>query len=511
MATAEPVVDVYGELRDLVSSRTVEILEQRDGSPPFRRRGWLVRRALLAADVAGLSVAFLVSELAYGLSRFSGDFNLLLEGVLFLAALPVWIVAAKLYGLYERDEERTDHTTADDVRGVVHMVTIGAWAVLAFAWLTSLAHPQLSKLVLFWFLAVIAVSSSRAAARALCRRHVLYIQNTVILGSGPVGQRVAQKFRNHPEYGINIVGFVDTEPQPLLPGLETVAYLGAPERLDTLVPLLDVERVIVAFPELTEEETLDLMRMLGRADVQVDIVPRLYDLVSPRLEIHSVEGLPLIGLPPPRLSRSSLLVKRAFDVTVAGALLVLLAPLLPLVAWRIRRGSTGPVLFRQMRMGADDRPFEILKFRTMVADAESRKVELAHLNHYVNGNGNNGGGPMFKIHDDPRVTRFGRVLRRYFFDEIPQLVNVFRGQMSLVGPRPLVLDEDRHVDEWGRRRLALKPGMTGIWQVLGRNDIGFEEMVRLDYQYVTQWSLWQDFRIIFRTLPIVAKGGGGTL
>lgn len=508
MATADLAPNVFEDLRTRVSPRTVEILEHRDSSPSYRRRGWLVRRALLGADVFGLSVAFVASELVYHLGR-RGTFGAFFEVLLFLGALPVWILAAKIQGLYERDEERTDHSTTDDVGGVVQMVTVGMWSIYAFAWLTRAAQPPFSKVFLFWVLAVVAIPVSRALARALCRRHILYVQNAVILGAGTIGQTVALKFVNHPEYGVNVAGFVDTEaPSTLERGLEHVAYLGPAELLDAFIDLLDVERVVVAFPQVGQDETLDVVRQLGLRGVQVDIVPRLYDLISPGLGIHSVEGLPLIGLTPPRMSRSSLMLKRGFDVIVAGAALTLLAPLFPIVAWRIKRESNGPVFFRQQRMGYDDRPFEILKFRTMVANADSRKSELAHLNRYSNGNG---GGQMFKVDGDPRVTRVGRQLRRRFFDELPQLINVLRGDMSLVGPRPLILEEDGHVDEWGRRRLALKPGMTGSWQVLGRNAIGFEEMVRLDYIYVSNWSLWQDFRLICRTVPLVLKGDGGTL
>jgi lipopolysaccharide/colanic/teichoic acid biosynthesis glycosyltransferase len=237
--------------------------------------------------------------------------------------------------------------------------------------------------------------------------------------------------------------------------------------------------------------------------VHVDVVPRLFELIGPGVDIHSVEGMPLVGLTPFRLSRSSQFVKRAADVTVALVALVVLAPLFALIALVIKLDSPGPVFFRQLRMGSGGETFRIFKFRTMTADADERKAELAHLNKHVR----NGGDPrMFKIEGDPRVTRSGRVLRRYMLDELPQLVNVLGGKMSLVGPRPLILDEDRHVDGWARKRLDLKPGMTGLWQVLGRSDIPFDEMVKLDYVYVTSWSLWNDIRLLLRTIPLVARG-----
>jgi lipopolysaccharide/colanic/teichoic acid biosynthesis glycosyltransferase len=215
-----------------------------------------------------------------------------------------------------------------------------------------------------------------------------------------------------------------------------------------------------------------------------------------------VGGLPLLGLGPASLPRSSQLVKRGVDVVVGAAALVLLAPFLALIALLIRIDSPGPALFHQMRVGEDDRLFRMLKFRTMVVGADARKTDVAHLNHYV---ANGSDARMFKAKDDPRVTRFGRFLRRYSLDELPQLVNVLKGEMSIVGPRPLILVEDAHVSDWGRGRVSVKPGITGPWQVLGRNDIPFEEMVRLDYLYVTNWSLRQDIVLMLRTIPAVVR------
>ncbi|MHB8468721.1 MAG: exopolysaccharide biosynthesis polyprenyl glycosylphosphotransferase [Gaiellaceae bacterium] len=497
-----------GDRAALVSERTAELLRRRHGRSHFKRRGWIVRRALLAADLLGLTVAFVLAELAFGFSG-GGNLDRAAEIGLFACALPVWVLAAKVYGLYERDEERTDHTTTDDFGGVFHMVTMGVWVVVIAQWLTRFAHLETHKLLLFWVIAIIAVASSRALARSLCRGHILYLQNTVVVGAGDVGRQVACKLLKHPEYALNLVGFVDTEPPDLAADseLEHIPFLGAPGELLTLVSWLDVERVIVAFPPLEESDTLDLVRSLNAAEVQVDIVPRLFDLVSPGLGIHTIEGLPLIGLPPSRLSRSSRLLKRGLDIVAASAALIALAPLFAWIAWRIKRDSPGSVFFRQQRMGAENRSFSILKFRTMVVDAEARKPEIAQLNVYSR---NGGGATLFKVRDDPRVTPIGRFLRRYFLDELPQLLNVLRGEMSIVGPRPLVLDEDVHVGDWGRRRLSLKPGMTGAWQVLGASEVGFQEMLRLDYLYVSNWSLWGDVRLVCKTIPVVLRGEGGS-
>jgi exopolysaccharide biosynthesis polyprenyl glycosylphosphotransferase len=269
------------------------------------------------------------------------------------------------------------------------------------------------------------------------------------------------------------------------------------------VRALDIERVIVAFPGVENEETLAIVRELREFDIRIDVVPQLYELIPPGADVHTLEGLTVIGLPRPRLAKSSKLLKRSMDVVISAIGLLVLSPLFLLTAIAIKLDSRGPVFFRQVRMGMGEQKFRIFKFRTMTVDADQRKGEYAHMNKHAR----NGGDPrMFKIPGDPRVTRVGRFLRRYSLDELPQLVNVLLGQMSLVGPRPLILEEDSHVQEWARERLRLKPGITGLWQVLGRDSIGFEEMVRLDYLYVTTWSLWNDLRLMLRTLPVVAHG-----
>ncbi|MCC6222829.1 MAG: sugar transferase [Thermoleophilia bacterium] len=496
------VSTLYEEIRPLLDERTARVLDRRRASAAERGRGWLIRRALAGADVAGLTLAFAAAALLFageGTSNVVGD---AIEFGIFFATLPCWILVARLYGLYASDEERTDHSTADDVVGVFHLVTVGSFLFFVGAAASGLADPPVPRVLAFWLLAILFVTVFRALARALCRRASSYLQSTIIVGAGDVGQLVARKFRQHPEYGINLLGFVDDEPRAPRPGLDGLPLLGGPDRLAEIVRALDVERVVVAFSKDSHEETLGLVRSLQDLHVRIDIVPRLFEILGTNVGIHTAEGLPLIGLPPLRLSGSSRLLKRTMDIALAGTFLVLLAPLLGLVAVAIRLDTRGPVLFRQVRMGSGNLAFRIYKFRTMVSNAETLKLELAPLNKHAR----EGGDPrMFKIPDDPRVTRVGQLLRRYSLDELPQLVNVLRGEMSLVGPRPLILDEDRYVVDWRRRRLDLKPGITGLWQVLGRDDIPFDEMVKLDYLYVTTWSLMNDLKLLLRTFPVVLR------
>jgi exopolysaccharide biosynthesis polyprenyl glycosylphosphotransferase len=495
-------ITFFDEMLSSVDERTLQILEQRRKTATVRRRGWLVRRALLVADVFGLALAFVASEVLFPPAAANGALDFTSEYVLFVLTLPVWVVLAKIYRLYENDEERTDYSTVDDVVSVFHLVTVGAWMTFTSAWLLGVLHPDLPKLLTFWVTAIVGISLARAGARTFCRRRLTYLQNTLIVGAGEIGQLIARKFLHHRSYGINLVGFVDAEPRELDPDLAHVALLGPPDRLPGVVRLLDIERVVIAFSNDSHEQTLDIVRSLKDLDVQVDIVPRLFEVFGGNVGVHSVEGIPLVGLPPFNLARSSEFVKRGMDIVFAAAGLILLAPILAVIAWLVKRDSEGPVLFQQKRMGAGEHLFEILKFRTMVTDAEDQKKVVAHLNKHLGA----GGDPrMFKIPDDPRVTRVGRVLRRYSLDELPQLWNVLKGEMSLVGPRPLIPDEDQYVDAWGRQRLNLKPGVTGPWQVLGGSDIPFAEMVKLDYLYVTGWSVFNDLKLVLKTAPALVR------
>jgi len=503
-ASTGPAADstglVYDDPTAALDERTLRLLSARRSSA-FRDRGWLIRRLLMVADLVGLGVAFFLAQAALGFSTGASDgvaFGA--EALLFFATLPVWVVLAKLYGLYDKDEKHTNHSTVDDLIDVFHMVTIGTWLLFIGSWLGHGSDLNLPWYVAFWALSMVAVTLARVGARSVARRNISYLQNTIIVGAGDVGQLLARKLLQHPEYGINLVGFVDTAPKERRHDLQHLTVLGPPERLTALVKLLDIERVIIAFTNDSHEDTLKLIRSLSDLRVQIDIVPRLYEIISAGFGIRTIEGMPMVAVPSFALSRSSRALKRAMDLTFTLLGLVALAPLFAAVAIMIKLDSRGPVFFRQLRMGGGHRTFSIYKFRTMVEDADARKSEFAHLNKHAQ----HGGDPrMFKIPGDPRVTRLGAFLRRHSLDELPQLLNVLKGEMSLVGPRPLILEEDQHVPAWARRRLDLKPGITGVWQVLGSTFIPFDEMVKLDYLYVSAWSLWNDLALILKSIRVL--------
>ncbi|HVS85441.1 MAG TPA: sugar transferase [Gaiellaceae bacterium] len=490
------------------STPPVEALESPLGYPrllhlPRKGRGWLIRRALAASDVAGLFVALILSGLFAEGPGWLVDGGALTSALVLLACSPLWVVAAKARGLYDYDESQVCHSSVDDLAPLANILTLAVLVYLFAAHLFGIEQPNYGHALAFWVTSIVLLPLARAGARAASRRHPGYRQRTLIVGAGTIGRMLTRKFESHPESGIEIVGFVDTFPPPADAADSSIPVLGEPNDLLELVREHKIDRVVVAFPDERAPVMVNALRSLRESRVEIDVVPRLFDLIGPGAEIHTIEGMPLVGLSHLSLSRSSLLLKRAFDIAIAVPFLILCLPLFLVTAVAIKLDSRGPVFFRQTRIGHHGRPFRLVKFRTMVVDADSRKHEVAHLNRHLQPDGD---PRMFKIENDPRVTRVGRVLRKNFIDELPQLLNVVNGTMSLIGPRPLIPAEASYVDDWGRRRLDLKPGMTGMWQVLGRSAIGFGEMVKLDYFYTTTWSVGHDMRLLLQTIPVMLRG-----
>jgi exopolysaccharide biosynthesis polyprenyl glycosylphosphotransferase len=331
----------------------------------------------------------------------------------------------------------------------------------------------------------------RAVARRIAGR-VAPPERCLLLGHRAAADRVREKFARNPRVDAELVG---TAP---LGSDGSSAAPGGVRTLARLIRELDVHRVIVA-PSGSDPNTLDTIRLVKALGVKVSVLPRLFEVVGSSAKFDDVDGLVLLGVPRYGLTESSAKLKRAVDVVGSLCGLVLLAPLLACIAVAVKLDSPGPVFFRQRRIGRSGREFTMLKFRTMMRDAERIKAELHPLNEAEG---------LFKIENDPRITRVGRRLRRVSVDELPQLLNVLRGEMSLVGPRPLVPDEDCRVEGWQRRRLIVTPGMTGVWQILGSTRVPLQEMVKIDYLYTGNWSLWLDVKILIRTgLHVLQRRG----
>jgi exopolysaccharide biosynthesis polyprenyl glycosylphosphotransferase len=481
--------DVLEErLLQAIDDRTWELLEYRRRTKKLKDRGWLVRRLLLVADLLGLSLAFLLSvsiSMSFETSAWR-DFGIL------IASLPLWTLAAKLLGLYDEDESRADHSTLDDLARVFLLVTVGAFPLALVAGYSD------GEVLLFWACGIVFVTTGRAVARVASRRSLAYVQNAVIVGAGDIGQLVARKLLQHDEYGINLVGFVDSEPKERQSNLEHVTLLGAPDELADIVRVLGIQRVVIAFSLDDPQETLRVIRSLRQLEVQIDIVPRLFEIVGPNAEVHALEAMPVLGLPPARPSRSSRLIKRATDVVGAALLLVVTAPLFAFFAWRIKRESAGPVFFRQRRLGINQKEFTVLKFRTMRPDADEGP-HRDYIRNTMNGGGEAGSNGLFKLERTNDVTRFGGWLRTRSLDELPQLINVLRGEMSLVGPRPCLPYEVEHFAPHHFERFLVPAGMTGLWQVTARAHSNFGEALDMDVLYARSWSLGLDFKLLLRT------------
>jgi exopolysaccharide biosynthesis polyprenyl glycosylphosphotransferase len=378
------------------------------------------------------------------------------------------------------------------------VLTVTTWLFVIVTFATSLAHPSLSRLAAFWAFALVIVPTARVLARHMCRRSVAYLQNTLIVGAGDVGQLVARKLQNHPEYGLNLIGFVDSSPKQRRSDLGGIGLLGTVDDLPQLVRSLDVERVIVAFSNESHESLVSAIRSLQNQDVQIDVVPRLFEVVGPRVGIHTVEAVPLVVLPPGRLSPSSRVLKRTLDIVVASFVLLVTLPLLLVIAALIRYDSSGPALFRQKRLGQGMREFELLKFRTMRTDVDDT-AHKEYIEAITSPGAVAGSNGLYKLDRSDAVTRVGRWLRKTSLDELPQLINVVRGDMSLVGPRPCLEYETQHFEQHHFDRFLVPAGITGFWQVSARAASTFGEALDMDVAYVRGWSLGLDVRLLCRT------------
>ncbi len=463
----------------------------------YGRLDWVLRRLLAGSDVLGLSGALLLSGLISGRHDL-GQFLLL-----GLPTLLVWVLLLRAYGLYDRDAKRINHSTVDDLPGLFHAVFIGAVLLWGYFRLL-LPHPFfLSEVVSFGAISMVLLFLGRVAARTWMRRSGQ--RNVLIVGADNAADALIRKLQNHPEYGIRLVGQLIEHHEPvdrIAPDLSLVRplrVLGTVAELSTIAAEQRVDRVIVSTAGLEPDQILPLLRRCKQMGIRVSVLPQMFEVMGPSVEVDDVEGVTILSLDPPVLSRSSRALKRAMDLTGSLIALAIGAPLLALVAIAVKLDSEGPVFFRQDRIGLGGRNVRLFKFRTMVFDAEARREELLSSSQDPN---------WLMLARDPRITRVGRLLRMASLDELPQLLNVVKGEMSLVGPRPLIRSESDRVSEWGRARLDLTPGVTGLWQVLGRTSIPFEEMVKLDYLYVTNWSLWGDVRLLLRTLPAVVTRRG---
>ena len=458
------------------------------------RRDTFFRRALAISDATAAAVALYLAIEVIG-----GAAVDLRVGALLL--LPFVVVVNKAAGLYDRDENQLRKTTVDDAPAVLHMSVL--FALVAWLGEDIFFNGPINRAEVFG-LAVSAFALT-IGGRTLARAFALSAtpaERCVVLGNAGSAARITQKLLNGAGVHAEVTGRIALDDGKYgqygdFPGCP--ATLGHIDDLALLLPAHQVERVVIAPDGHDQERILQAVRLIKALGVKVSVLPRLLEVVGSSSTFDDVDGITLLGVRQYGLSNSSRFLKRGMDIAASSAGLLLLAPLLVALAVAIKLASGGPVLFRQRRIGCRGREFQMVKFRSMVAEAEELKEELRARNEAAG---------LFKIEDDPRITRVGRFLRRTSLDELPQLFNVLRGDMSLVGPRPLVPDEDAMIEGWKRRRLAVKPGMTGLWQIYGSARIPMEEMVKIDYLYGANWSLWLDLKVLLRTVPYVLSRRG---
>jgi exopolysaccharide biosynthesis polyprenyl glycosylphosphotransferase len=461
-----------------------QMLEERGALAGIRRRDRAYRSAVLVADmVAALAVA--------GLAMFWMPSRVLSWTVLLLVVMVPLVNWA--HGLYERDARLLNKSTLDEVPMIFRGVTVAT--VISYLVQSAALHEPIGAQALgfVWVALTVCVPACRMLARAAVRGW-LPPERCLVLGDQGSGTHLAGKLESAVGVKSEMVGIL---PLPRDSGEHALA---SPESsLADAVMRLDVHRVVVAAGTGTAEHELEAIQAAKALGVKVSVLPRVLEVVGSSASYDFVDGLTFLGVPQFGLSRPAEFAKRCFDVAGSLILLLLAGPLMALIALAIKLSSPGPVFFRQTRIGRNGHAFAVLKFRSMEDGADRMKDALREHNEQDG---------LFKIADDPRITRVGGWLRRTSLDELPQLLNVVRGEMSLVGPRPLVPEEDRQIQGWHRRRLHLTPGMTGPWQVLGSSRIPLGEMVTIDYLYVANWSLWNDVKIMLRTVAtVVARRG----
>ena len=456
----------------------------REGSAPVgvAQRDAMLRRLLALADIAAAGVAMLTAVV------WLGDDQLLPASLLLL---PLVVVAASLMGLYDRDETVLAKTTIKEGPALFHLATL--CTALVFVGRSVLVDGRLGadQGLALWVAFFVCSSACRSLARHVAVNHAPP-ERCIVIGDAARLDSVEEKLRHGWALNAEIVRSVTIDELP--------SDVEPHEALAELVRLHGAERVIVASGDLDSDHLLAIIRESKALGVKVSVQPRLLEVVGSAVEFEDVHGGVFLGIRRFGLNRTDWRVKRAMDILASSLLLIAAAPVIVAAAIAIKLDSRGPVFFRQDRIGRNGRRFRMWKLRTMVVGAEERQHELMPLNEAEGG--------LFKMKDDPRVTRVGRLLRRTALDEVPQLINVLSGQMSLVGPRPLVPAEDQRIVGWHRRRLQLVPGMTGMWQVLGSARIPLSDMVALDYLYIVNWSVWNDIQILLRTVSFVLRGRG---
>ena len=446
------------------------------------RRDSTVRRSLALAD--GLAMALALTAAAT-----VEDDSVLLPALL---ALPALIVVAKVMGLYDRDANLLRRSTLDEVPALFQLATLATLVVWLAGGAVVSGGLTTGGAIVFWLSQFALAVTLRSLARQMARQ-VSPTERCLFVGDAESAVEFQEKLGASRGVKARVVAVIPVQGGPP-PGANGEWSQKVMDLIAGLAEEQSVQRVVLAPGPSASEDLVNSVRQIRDAGLKVSVLPRHTRVAGSAVALDRLDGITLLGVQRFHVTRSSRALKRGFDL--AGALigLIVLSPIFAAIAIAIRIDTPGPILFRQRRAGRDGEPFEMLKFRSMYDGAEDDRGSLDHLNE---------GDGVFKVTGDPRVTRVGAVLRRCSLDELPQLLNVVFGEMSMVGPRPLPLEEDRLIEGWQRRRLELRPGITGPWQLLGPTRVSLREMANIDNQYAADWSLWNDIRILLLTVPHV--------
>lgn len=396
-----------------------------------------------------------------------------------------------------------DRTWPEEIYEIASATTIGVVLLL----ILNLIFGQISysRLIFLYTAAFVTIllGISRGimyAGRSYLRNQGIGLERVVLVGAGDVGRMVLRNIAAQPSLGYQLVGFLDDNPAKNQTNIGRFQALGPLHNFADVLREHDIDTAIICLPWQSHRTVAHLLQLCEQTGVKMQIVPDLFQLTKNQMQVEQLNGIPLITTRDVSIAGWNLFVKRVMDVILATLASLVALPVGTLIALAIRLDSPGPVLYTQTRIGRNGQPFKIYKFRSMIVNAEDHLNQMAALNE--------ASGPLFKMRDDPRCTTVGRILRRFSLDELPNLINIFRGEMSLVGPRPNLPEEAAQYKAWHRKRLSVSPGMTGLWQVSGRSALTFDEMVLLDIYYAENWSLTLDMSILLRTIPKVLAADG---
>src|SRR5580765_8779825 len=497
---------------------------------PARAPRWVVPLVKLALVLTDATLALICFAAAFYLRHYqsivyrgaSGSLSWTREfapyAVLVPLIIPIRLLLLRYYDLYR---VRGEFSFVDDMARVFKAIAIGSLLIVAAAFIyrggTAYRTFSYSRGIFFldFLLALTSIGALRMLLRAgqiLVRRRGINLIPTLIVGRGPEAALCIQEMRARPELGYRIIGMVENgSVDAAAPStFEGVPIIGDLKSLPEAIRESRANEVIISDPNVPGEALFDVMIQTGRrSGVEFRIAPTLLNCLPSKTEIDQLGSLPMVTLFRSPLSSGARVVKRTSDLVVASLALALLSPVWLLIALLIKLDSRGPVFYKQERVGMDGRIFLFYKFRTMHADTDDsrhREYQRAYISGRAESNLGDDDRPVFKLRTDERITRIGRILRKTSLDELPQLFNVMRGDMSIVGPRPPIPYEVENYQLWHRKRLDMKPGITGLWQVSGRNRLPFDEMVRMDLYYIENWSLLLDIKIILQTLPVMWRG-----